>query len=64
MNLSQREFQALISILQRAPMTPAEAIWLETFIQRMRTDDMQAAFEQKRQAEDKSTAEDLKRHHV
>lgn len=34
--ITERELQALISILQRAPLTPAEAIAIEAIIEKLK----------------------------
>lgn len=34
--MAEQEYQALITILSRAPMTPAEALWLNGFLARLR----------------------------
>ncbi len=34
--MTEQELQALISILQRAPMTPAEALWINELLRRLR----------------------------
>ena len=34
--MTEQEFQALLSILARAPLSPAEALWLNALIARLR----------------------------
>ena len=34
--MTEQEYNALILILNRAPMTPAEALWLNTLLARLR----------------------------
>ena len=34
--MTEQEFQALLSILARAPLSPAEALWLNELIARLR----------------------------
>lgn len=34
--MNEQEFQALIMILNRAPVTPAEALWLNELLARLR----------------------------
>lgn len=33
--ITQQELNALIAILARAPLTPAEALWLQTLLDRL-----------------------------
>jgi hypothetical protein len=33
--MNEQEFQALLSILSRAPLSPAEALWLNALIARL-----------------------------
>jgi hypothetical protein len=34
--MTEQEFQALLSLLNRAPITPAEALWLNELLTRLR----------------------------
>lgn len=34
--MTEQEFQALIMILNRAPVSPAEALWLNALLERLR----------------------------
>ena len=34
--MTEQEFQALLSILNRAPLSPAEALWLNDLLARIR----------------------------
>lgn len=34
--MTEQEFQALLSILARAPLSPAEALWLNELIARLK----------------------------
>lgn len=34
--MTEQEYQALLVILNRAPMTPAEALWLNDLLRRLR----------------------------
>ena len=34
--MTEQEFQALLSILNRAPLSPAEALWLNELLARLR----------------------------
>lgn len=34
--MNEREYQALLSILARTPVSPAEALWLDSLLERLR----------------------------
>lgn len=34
--MTEQEFQALLTLLNRAPLTPAEALWLNELLRKLR----------------------------